>query len=196
MPMTSIRAYRWAPSFALFLAIIGLIGVSGCQKRTALAAPPVVIVPTKPETEKAETPAPAPEAASTPEPSTTVAPTPAPAASQPSSSHRITKPADAAATPADAAAAPKSTAPQMSPVMTPADQENYERQTNERLASAEHNMLVAKGHNLDAAQRDLVEKIQTFIGQAREAAGVPDWVRANTLAQKALVLSLELVKSF
>jgi len=84
----------------------------------------------------------------------------------------------------------------MSPVMTPADQANYERRTNERLASAEHNLHVADKHTLNAAQRDLVEKITTFLGQAHEAASVSDWVRADTLAQKAFVLSQELVNSF
>ncbi len=84
----------------------------------------------------------------------------------------------------------------MSPVMTPADQAAYERLTNQRLASAEHNLLAANGRNLNPAQRDLVEKIKTFLDQSREAASVTDWVRANTLAQKAFVLSGELLRSF
>jgi hypothetical protein len=196
MSMTSIRRYWWAPPAALFLTAIGLAGLSGCQKRTALAAPPIVVVPTQPETEEPKTPAPAPEAASTPETPSTVAPAPAPPVTHPPSSHRATKAADAATTPADPATPPKSSAPQMSPVMTPADQANYERQTDERLASAERNLHVADRRNLDAAERDLVEKITTFLGQAHEAASVSDWVRANTLAQKAFVLSQELVNSF
>jgi hypothetical protein len=49
---------------------------------------------------------------------------------------------------------------------------------------------------LNAAQKDLVDKISGFLTQAHEAIVAEDWVRAQNLAEKARVLSVELVKSF
>ena len=84
----------------------------------------------------------------------------------------------------------------MSPQLTPADQATYQQKTNEDIAAAEKNVQKAYGRELTAAQHDLVEKIRGFIGQAHEAARESDWVRARNLAQKANVLSVELVNSF
>lgn len=60
---------------------------------------------------------------------------------------------------------------------------------------AEKNLQLATGKQLRAAQKDLVEKISGFLGQAHEAILADDWIRAQNLAEKALVLSTELVKS-
>ena len=46
------------------------------------------------------------------------------------------------------------------------------------------------------AQKELVGKISGFLGQAHEAILTDDWVRAQNLAEKARVLSVELTKSF
>ncbi len=48
---------------------------------------------------------------------------------------------------------------------------------------------------MNASQNDLVAKIAGFLAQAHEAIRTGDWVRAQNLAQKAQVLSDELVKS-
>jgi hypothetical protein len=84
----------------------------------------------------------------------------------------------------------------MSPQLSPAERATYERKTNEDLAAAEKNLQQAYGRDLTAAQHELVEKIRGFIWQAREAIRESDWVRARNLAQKAYVLSVELVNSF
>jgi len=42
----------------------------------------------------------------------------------------------------------------------------------------------------------MVEKIQGFIAQAREALQASDYTRAQNLAQKAQLVSVELVKTF
>lgn len=57
-------------------------------------------------------------------------------------------------------------------------------------------MQLANGRQLNAAQKDLIEKINGFLAQAHEAIVSDDWVRAQNLADKAQVLSSELVKSF
>jgi hypothetical protein len=84
----------------------------------------------------------------------------------------------------------------MSPQLSSADKVAYEQKTNEDISAAEKNLQKAYGRELTAAQHDLVEKIRGFVGQAREAARESDWVRARNLAQKANVLSVELVNSF
>jgi len=70
-----------------------------------------------------------------------------------------------------------------------------ERRTNEDINAAERNLQLAYGKQLNTGQHDLVEKIRGFLGQARESIRAGDWVRARTLAQKAQVLSVELVHS-
>jgi len=62
--------------------------------------------------------------------------------------------------------------------------------------TAEHNLQFANGKQLSAAQKDLTEKIKGFLSQSHEAIMADDWVRAQNLAEKARVLSAELVKSF
>ncbi len=66
---------------------------------------------------------------------------------------------------------------------------------NEDISLAERNLRAASGKQLNAAQLDLLEKIRGFLVQAREASRAGDWLRARNLAQKAQVLSNELVNS-
>ena len=56
-------------------------------------------------------------------------------------------------------------------------------------------MQATYGKQLNAVQNDLLEKVRGFLGQAREAARAGDWQRALNLAEKAQVLSVELVNS-
>jgi hypothetical protein len=87
-------------------------------------------------------------------------------------------------------------APLISPQLTPVEQAAYQRRTNEAIATAEGNLHQAAGRQLTAAQRDLVEKINGFLNQARQAIQDSDWGRAQNLAQKAQFLSVDLVNSF
>ena len=165
-------------ALALLLFAV-MLGASGCKKRTVHAGPPVPPMappaepapanPTPPAT-KPETP---PEAQPAPPP---VAPTPKP-------------PAKPRLDP------PKPAPPQISPGMTAEEQAQAERRTNEGINAAERNLQAAYGRQLNAAQHDLVEKIRGFLAQAREAIRASDWVRARNLAQKARVLSVELINS-
>ena len=83
----------------------------------------------------------------------------------------------------------------MSPSLPPAQLAEFERKTNAAIAIAEKNMQSTYGKQLNTAQTDLLEKIRGFLSQAREAARVGDWQRAFNLADKAQVLSIELVNS-
>jgi hypothetical protein len=99
----------------------------------------------------------------------------------------------AAEPPADQPAHPP--APQISPQLTAEEQAAFERKTNEDIGVAEKNLQVASGRKTSAAQDDLKEKIRRFIEQSRDAVKAGDLARAQNLAQKARLLSVELVES-
>ena len=90
---------------------------------------------------------------------------------------------------------PRPPAPQISPQLSPGDQASYEHKTNEDITVAEKNLQGAQGKQLNAAQQDLVDKIRSFLGQCRDASKSGDWARAQNLAQKARLLSVELAGS-
>jgi hypothetical protein len=84
---------------------------------------------------------------------------------------------------------------QITPELSPGDQASYERKTTDDLAVAEKNLGQANGKQLSAAQSDLVAKITSFASQSRDASKSGDWARAQNLAQKARLLSVELLNS-
>ena len=190
---TSKRA--WPVQLALLLAALGLVaGTSGCVKRRVQASPPV-IVPTPSEQPAPTTPQPetkpnTPPETSPPAPVLVVPPPKAPPAKR--ESRTTTPPANPQPDPPAPATAP----PQISPRLSAQEQAEAERRTTDDISVAERNLLlVPDSKQLSVAQRDLVEKIRGFLSQAREAIRASDWVRARTLAQKARVLSVELVNS-
>jgi type IV secretory pathway VirB10-like protein len=175
------------------LLVCGLsLGLASCDKKVK-AAPPVatspapVIKQTQPSTEPEPTPPTenAAPPATNPPPTDPVLP-PAPH-KQPKKS--ATESADQ---PAETSRPP---APQISPQLSPGDQASYERKTNDDISVAEKNLQQASGRQLNAAQQDLAEKIRSFLAQSHEATKGNDWTRAQNLAQKARLLSIELVNS-
>jgi hypothetical protein len=64
------------------------------------------------------------------------------------------------------------------------------------MSAAERNLAQVAGKQLSAGQQDLAEKIRSFLSQSRDASKSGDWARALNLAQKARLLSVELVNSF
>ncbi len=90
-------------------------------------------------------------------------------------------------------AAPRPSPPQISPRLTPAEETQYRRRTEGAIAETEKHVEAARGRILTPAQQDLLEKIRGFLAQSREAIQAGEWVRALNLAQKARVLSIELV---
>jgi hypothetical protein len=86
-------------------------------------------------------------------------------------------------------------APQISPQLSPGDQAAYQRKTNDDVSVTEKNLEQTRGKQLSAAQRDLIEKIHSFVSQCRDAGKDGDWARAENLAQKARLLSAELINS-
>ncbi|MGB9243567.1 MAG: hypothetical protein WCC03_09455 [Candidatus Acidiferrales bacterium] len=86
-------------------------------------------------------------------------------------------------------------APQISPQLSEAQKANYQHGIAEDIGVAESNLKQTDGKRLNAQQADLVDKIRSFRDQANSAAKEGDLARAKNLAQKARLLSVELVNS-
>ncbi len=178
------------------------LATAGCSHKTVQAAAPVAAAPAPSLAETTRPMTIAPDTNATP-PTETIAPpavntdpvTPPPAVVVPrpkpvKPSKPVTEPT--AEPPAEAAHPP---APQVSPELSAEEQANYQRKMNEDIGVAERNLQQAAGKTHSAAQDDLREKIRRFIEQSREASKAGDLVRAQNLAQKARLLSVELVES-
>jgi hypothetical protein len=90
----------------------------------------------------------------------------------------------------------KPEAPQISPQLSPEEKSRAQASTDADIKAAQQALDTAAHHTLNATQQDMADKISSFLTQAREAISVADWLRAKNLAQKAHVLSNELVRSF
>jgi hypothetical protein len=97
---------------------------------------------------------------------------------------------------ADPSPAAHPAVPVISPQIPAGEQAAYERRIKENIDTAERNLQQAKSHSLNSSQQDMAEKIKYFVEQAHDAMLASDWTRAQNLAQKAQVLSAELVNSF
>ncbi len=182
--------------------VLACAGAIGCHHTTAQAAAPTNETPAAGSPQPAPAKPAAPEAGAAPAPAN---PTPAKptseSASAPSPAPKPTesKPHPAnppAAPPAETPApAPKPAPPQITLRMSPAEEAELKSQTQKSIAEAEANLRKTSGHDLNDAQRDMVEKIQSFLAQSREASEFPDWSRARILAEKARLLSIELANS-
>lgn len=159
------------------------------------AASPSVATPPPPEPKPVATvAAPAPEPIPAPEisqPAPDLAPSPIPEPGPPRP-----RPAAAPVAPGPAQPSAPVAPPLISPVLTAADQERLTRQATDQIRVAERNLQAANGKRLNSLQEDLKQKVTGFLSQAHEAVAANDWVRAQNLAEKAQVLSSELVKSF
>jgi outer membrane biosynthesis protein TonB len=170
-------------AIALLLFAV-LLGASGCQKRTVHAATP------------APPPAPPLEPVPDPTPSILIPPPPLETTPEPAPASPPVAPAPKPAPVKPHADAPKpAPPPQISPGLSPQEQATAEQRTRNDIDAAERNLRGAYGKQLNTAQHDLVEKIRGFLAQAHEAMRASDWVRARNLAQKAHVLSVDLLRS-
>ena len=178
--------------FLGFLACLALAGFTGCQRNIVRAAPPSVAPAPPPE--PPPQPGPEPEVVAPPDEVAGAAPAeplPVPALGAPAPVAPRPRPA----TPAEAAKPKEPEAPQISPELSPGQLSEAQRRTTSDISVAERNLQLASGRTLNASQKDLAEKVRGFLEQAHMAIRAMDWVRALNLAQKAQVLSAELIKS-
>lgn len=179
------------------------LAVAGCARQKVQAAPPVAAAPAPSAAENQRPMTIAPDTSASPPVEAIVPPPgiPDPATAPPAVVVPHPKPAKpprtatepATESPADQPAHPP--APQISPQLSPEEQASYQRKTKEDLDVAERNLQQASGKTHSAAQEDLKEKIRRFVEQSRDATRAGDLARAQNLAQKARLLSIELVES-
>jgi len=189
---------------ALLACSLSLV-IAGCEgKDIRASAPAAAPAPAPAQADRPMTTAPDTDA--TPPTEVAAAPPPsipAPPSSVPSVAIPATTPAPIPRRPSegqsssegDVGSAARRPALQITPELSPGDQASYERNTADDLAVAEKNLGQATGKQLSAAQQDLVAKITSFASQSRDASKGGDWARAQNLAQKARLLSVELLNS-
>ncbi|MGA8144103.1 MAG: hypothetical protein WB987_09475 [Candidatus Acidiferrales bacterium] len=186
---------------ALFACGFPLLA-TGCGQKKVQAAAPVSSAPASaaietppPSTIAPDTTARPPVASQTPPPDIPVSSTAPPPIIAPA-----TKPAPKPQKPVPEPAAvaedhARPAAPQISPQLSDNDKSNYRRGTAEDIGVAKGNLEQTNGKRLNAQQTDLVDKIRSFLEQSNSAAKDGDLARAKNLAQKARLLSVELVNS-
>jgi DedD protein len=197
------RNFNARALLALVVSGTSLLAI-GCAQKKVQAAAPVSAPPAKaaietppPSTTAPDTTAMPPVAAQTPAPdipasSSTPPPIVAPAAKPAPKPQRPAPEPEPSSVAEDHARPP---APQISPQLSETDKANYQRGTAEDIEVAKGNLNQAKGKRLNAQQADLADKIRSFLDQSSNAAKEGDLARAKNLAQKARLLSVELVNS-
>ena len=182
---------RKTPIFVLLCAASAALG--GCaSKHIVQAAPPSVSTPPPDVTAPMQPPEAPPPVTTEEEPAPEV-PSPTlttPPPKKPAAPKRPPSAETAESTPA------KPAPPQLSPQLSARDLQTTKNSTTSDITTAERNLQLANGKQLSPAQKDLTEKIKGFLSQSHDAIMSDDWVRAQNLAEKARVLSAELVKSF
>ena len=165
---------------------------SGCTHNNVHAAAPVTVPPVPPSPVPAQDTTKSP--ASIPAPATPAPKNPASTTSPPALNPKPDTPKRPETTP-PASEPERPTAPQISPQISPSDQSQLQQQANQYVATAQQNLHHADGHDLNATQKDMVDKIRGFLDQAQQAIQTSDWDRAKNLSQKAYLLSLDLLKT-
>lgn len=179
-------------------------GAAGCARKSVHAAAPAAVAPAAVEAARPMNVAPDTDAspptetvAAPPALPAAVAPPPATVTISPPKPAPPRRPAgEQQQTDADSEQAAHPPAPQISPQLSPGDQASYQRKTLDDTSVAEKNLQETSGKQLNATQQDLVGKIRSFLSQSRDASKDGDWARAQNLAQKARLLSIELINSF
>lgn len=98
--------------------------------------------------------------------------------------------------PAESEASKPPEAPQLSPALSPQDQARAQADVNDGLQTARQNLASVSARRMNSTQQDIADKVRSFMEQTRDAINAGDWNRARNLAEKARVLSIELVHSF
>jgi hypothetical protein len=85
-------------------------------------------------------------------------------------------------------------AAQIAPGMTPAEATRQRHNAEQLLGATDDKLKRLAGRTLDAKQQETVGQIRNYMEGARSALKEGDVRRANTLAQKAHLLSEDLLK--
>lgn len=174
-----------AASLSLFCA--------GCSQHKVHAAAPVAVPPVPPSPIPTQDNSKSP--ASIPAPTTPAPANPATNGSSPNLNSTPDNPKKPATSPPPSEPE-RPAAPQISPQISASDESQLQQQANRYVATASENLHRSDGRDLNATQKDMVDKIRGFLDQAQQAIQTSDWERAKNLSQKAYLLSLDLIKTF
>ena len=83
---------------------------------------------------------------------------------------------------------------QLAPAMSEEQAVRERENTNQLLATTDSNLKSIAGRQLTPAQQTMLAQIHSYVNQSKAASDAGDFVRANTLASKAHLLSDELAK--
>ncbi|MGH9736491.1 MAG: hypothetical protein ACRD8A_18120 [Candidatus Acidiferrales bacterium] len=86
-------------------------------------------------------------------------------------------------------------APQIVPQLSASEQQNYQRQASNDANVAQQNLAQAAARQLNPQQRDLRDKVRSYLKQSEDAGKAGDWLAAQNLAQKARQVSVQLLNS-
>jgi hypothetical protein len=193
------------------IVIAGSILLPGCRVfRAKRTPPPVITAPPASRTPPAEpptVPAPPPvEAAKTtpPPPRAATVEVKPPAKPQPKPTRRPPKKVTTAKAqppvtpqqtpPAETPAAPSEPIPQLTQMLSPAEEAAYNRAIDVAVENAKANVTKVSGRRLNSTQRGKLERINAFLKQVEETRA-RDLATAKTIAERAYLLSDELVKN-
>lgn len=200
--------------FGVLLLLLLTLGVDGCwiplrRHTRQIVPPPPVVTPkpapeTKPETKPAAKPAAQPEAPpdikietepiQVPPELQEQPPVAKPPAKKPRKQAQPVVVPQAPAAPAVASPAPAQSVPQLSVLLTAEQRSQYEADYASNLASAQDGLVRTAGAALNAAQKESVTRIRSFMRQAEELHK-KDLATAAQLAHRAAVLSQDLAQS-
>jgi hypothetical protein len=83
---------------------------------------------------------------------------------------------------------------QLAPAMSQEQAVRERENTSQLLATTDANLKSIAGRQLTPAQQNMLAQIHSYVNQSKAASDAGDFVRANTLASKAHLLSDELAK--
>jgi hypothetical protein len=190
-PLRSMTHTFSSTSAFLIIPVFAMIGFGGCPKppvkakftQTGVTQPPHMPVldidSTPPEVTSPELPYLAPQTSS--------------ALSNPP---RPPAPRRATTTTEPEPEPTKPEAPQISPQLSADEKARAQSSIDADVHAAQQALDAASRHTLNAAQQDMADKIRSFLTQTHDAVAVSDFLSAKNLAQKAHVLSNELIRSF
>jgi hypothetical protein len=85
---------------------------------------------------------------------------------------------------------------QISPQLSQQEISRLQGDIENDLRAARLNLNSVVSKRMNSFQQELADKVHSFMDQTRDAQNSADWVRARSLAEKARIVSEDLVRSF
>lgn len=188
---------RWGLAVVVLAACVN----SGCWFRNAKAAPPLIAAPPSTRTTTEPPPqVPPPPPVETPQPQVpappqvTQSPLPRPVPPPKPARNQKKVVGTPVPVPEPVVAAPVAPPPQLTQMLSPAEQISHNRSIDEAMRRAEMALATVGSRRLSASQRTTLERVKMFLKQAAEARAT-DLVTAKSLAERADALASDLARN-